>query len=212
MYDVVLFDLDGTLLDSLELIVASYQHTLAHHGLPARTEAEILAGLGIPLTSQFDAWGYGGELGESLVAEYIEYNLARHDDLIHPYPGAVALVHELHGAGVPLGLVTSKRRRGGEMGLNALGLTGCFGAEVYGDEVTRPKPDAEPVLKALALLDAPASDRVAFIGDSTHDVESALAAGVTAVAVTWGAGASEDLAPASIVVDDAAALRRAIMG
>ena len=211
MFDAVLFDLDGTLLDSIELILVSYRHTLAHHGLPTRSDADILSGLGTTLDAQFRRWGYGDRLAE-LTGTYIEHNLRMHDELVRPFPGTDDLVHELRAAGVPLALVTSKRRRGGEQGLRRLGIAGCFGAEIYGDEVARPKPAPDPVLDAVRGLGVEPSTRVAFVGDAIHDVESGQAAGIHTVAVSWGSGRREELEGADLVVDDVGALRRALLG
>lgn len=205
-FDAVLFDLDGTLLDSIELILESYFFTLGAHALEPKTDEDILSGLGTTLEDQFIRWGYADRV-DALVQTYIDFNLREHDRLVKPYAGIDAIVHELRAAGVPLGLVTSKRRRGGEMGLRALGLARSFDVEIYGDEVDRPKPDPDPVLRALRGLGVEASERVTFVGDAIHDVEAGRAAGVHTIAVTWGAGRREQLAPAHAVVDDATSLR-----
>lgn len=210
MFDAVLFDLDGTLLDSIELILASYRHTLAAHGLPPRSDEDVLAGLGTTLEDQFRRWGHEVEL-EALAATYVAHNHALHDALARPFAGVTEVVHELHGAGVPLGLVTSKRRLGGQRGLRSLGLEGRFAVEVYGDEVARPKPHPEPVLRALAGLGLAPSARVTFVGDAIHDVDAGRAAGVHTIAVTWGSGRPDELAAADLVVHDAAGLARALL-
>ncbi|MCB9595508.1 MAG: HAD-IA family hydrolase [Sandaracinaceae bacterium] len=207
MFDAVLFDLDGTLLDSIDLILASYRHTLAEHGLPPHSDEDVLSGLGTTLEAQFRRWGYEARL-DALVASYVAHNLAVHDALVRPYPGVNDVVRALHADGVPLGLVTSKRRRGGEQGLRALGLEGLFAVEIYGDEVTSPKPDPDPVRRALAGLGLPASRRVTFVGDAVHDVDAGRAAGIHTIGVTWGAGRREELAQADALVDDAAGLAR----
>src|ERR687890_2472090 len=78
----VLFDLDGTLIDSVRLILDSYHHTLATHGLPPRTDEEWLAGVGTPLTIQFAAWQHDTRMLETLIATYREYNLKHHDRMV----------------------------------------------------------------------------------------------------------------------------------
>ncbi len=209
-FDAVLWDLDGTLLDSIPLILESYRHTLEAHGLPPRTEADILSGLGTTLEHQFERWGYGDDK-DALISTYVEHNLLIHDALVRPCAGARELVHDLRARGVPQGIVTSKRRRGGEMGLRALGVHGCFDVEIYGDEVDRAKPDPEPVRRALDGLGLEASKRITFVGDAIHDVEAGRAAGVHTIGVTWGAGARAELELADAVVDDSAALRRLLL-
>ena len=188
-----LFDLDGTLIDSVRLILDSYHYTTRKHGLPQRTDAEWLAGLGTPLRVQFAPYADTPEGMAELIASYREYNLANHDQQVTAYPGVVEAVRTLHARGGRLGLVTSKNRSGAERGLRVVGLEGLFEVIVGADDVVNPKPHAEPVLKALALLDCGADDAV-YIGDSTHDMESGRAAGVKTAAVLWGPFGREELA------------------
>lgn len=208
MFDAVLFDLDGTLLDSIDLILVSYRHTLAAHGLAPRTDQDVLSGLGTRLEDQFRRWGCDDI--EALIATFVEYNLSVHDEWVRPYPGVSEIVRTLRARGTPLAVVTSKRRRGAGQGLRALGLETCFDALVCGDDVSRPKPDPEPVDRALGLLGVAPSTRVTFVGDSTHDVHSGRAAGVHTIAATWGAGTREELGDADVVVDDADGLALAL--
>ncbi len=208
MFDAVLFDLDGTLLDSIALILESYRYTLAAHGLPPHSDEDVLSGLGTTLEHQLTRWGCQDVDG--LIATYIEHNLVVHDELVRPYEGVSEIVLALRERGTPLGLVTSKRRRGGEQGLRALGLDGCFDALVFGDEVARPKPDPDPVERALAQLGLAPSLRVTFVGDSSHDVHAGRDAGVHTIGVTWGAGTAGEVADANLVVDDAAGLAYAL--
>lgn len=192
-FDAVLFDLDGTLLDSIELILDSYRHTLEAHGLPDKSREDVLSGLGQTLEDQFVRW-FGPEAPiDRYVQTYIEHNLEVHDRFVRPYPGVNAVVERLHEGGTPLAVVTSKRRRGAVKGLAALGLGERFGVLVGGDDVERPKPDPQPVELALAQLGGPDRARVAFVGDATHDVHAGHAAGVVTIAVTWGAGVLEEL-------------------
>jgi pyrophosphatase PpaX len=181
----VLFDLDGTLIDSLRLILDSYHHTLAQHGLPARTDAEWLRGVGTPLTVQLAEWR--DELGtiEALIATYREYNLKHHDRMVTVYPGVVDAVRELKAAGIQTGLVTSKNRQGALRGLKLVGLEALMDVLVCADEVTNPKPHPEPVEKAVALLGAE-PDTTLYVGDSVHDMHSGRAAGVLTAAALWG--------------------------
>lgn len=207
-FDAVLFDLDGTLLDSLQLIIDSYRHTLLAHGLAPRTDADILAGLGTPLEVSLGRFAETPGDVEALVATYIAHNLEVHDALVQPYPGVCDLVHALADAGTPLAIVTSKRRRGTEMGLLALGLESRFEVLVCADDVERPKPHPEPVLRALRALSVEPA-RAVFVGDAVHDLHSGRAAGVHTVAVTWGAGREDDLRAAepSEIARDADELR-----
>jgi len=186
-----LFDLDGTLIDSVRLILDSYHHTLAAHGLPPRSDDEWLRGVGTPLTAQFAEWRDSGLL-DALVATYREYNLAHHDRMVTVYPGVVAVVTAIRRAGRATGLVTSKNRSGALRGLTLAKLEQLMDVLVCADEVTNPKPHPEPVQKALALLGADAGKSV-YVGDSIHDMMSGRAAGVRTAAALWGPFGREHL-------------------
>jgi pyrophosphatase PpaX len=186
-----LFDLDGTLIDSVRLILDSYHHTLAAHGLPPRSDDEWLRGVGTPLTAQFAEWRESGLL-DALVATYREYNLAHHDRMVTVYPGVVAAVTAIRRAGRATGLVTSKNRSGALRGLTLAKLEQLMDVLVCADEVTNPKPHPEPVQKALALLGADAGKSV-YVGDSIHDMMSGRAAGVRTAAALWGPFGREHL-------------------
>lgn len=191
-FRTVLFDLDGTLIDSIRLILDSYHHTLAVHGLPGRTDAEWLAGIGTPLWVQFQKWSADPQQLDQLIATYREYNLAHHDAMVVAYPGVVEMMGVIHRAGLRTGLVTSKNRAGAQRGLRRIGLEHAIDLIVGADEVTHPKPHPEPVRIALERL-AEVPERAIYIGDSVHDMESGRAAGVTTGAVLWGPFGREDL-------------------
>ena len=192
----VLFDLDGTLIDSIRLIIDSYHHTLATHGIPPRTDAEWLAGIGTPLSAQFAAWAADETRMAQLIATYREYNLAQHDSRVRAYPGVVEVIGQLRTSGIITGLVTSKNRHGALRGLGVCGLDGTMDVLVCSDEVDNPKPHPEPVLKALAHLDADPATTV-YVGDSLHDMRSGRAAGVRTAAALWGPFDQPHLAPAT---------------
>jgi pyrophosphatase PpaX len=181
----MLFDLDGTLIDSVRLILDSYHHTLARHGLPPRTDDEWLRGVGTPLTVQLAEWGNDPATLAALIATYREYNLEHHDRMVTVYPGVVDAVRNIRGAGVATGLVTSKNRLGALRGLTLARLEAMMDVLVCADEVTNPKPHPEPVERAVALLGAD-PDTTVYVGDSIHDMHSGRAAGVRTAAVLWG--------------------------
>jgi pyrophosphatase PpaX len=180
-----LFDLDGTLIDSIELILRSYRHTMMVHRGAAPPDDVWMAGLGTPLWVQFRDWTEDESEIRAMVDTYREYNLAHHDELVRPYAGVVERVRELKAKGGQIGLVTSKMRQGAMRGLAVAGLTDVFDVVVGADEVTHPKPHPEPVLRAIELLGADPAGTV-FIGDSRHDLECGRAAGVRTAAVLWG--------------------------
>ena len=180
-----LFDLDGTLIDSIELILRSYRHTMRLHRGHEPSDDVWMQGLGTPLWVQFRHFTEDPAEIEAMVATYRAYNLAHHDELVRPYDGVVEAVLALRDRGKTLGLVTSKMRSGALRGLRVAGLEDAFRVIVGADEVVHPKPHPEPVLMALERLGAPAAGAV-FVGDSRHDVECGRAAGVKTAAVLWG--------------------------
>src|SRR3954465_13971413 len=100
----MLFDLDGTLIDSIRLILDSYHHTLTQHRLPARTDEEWLRGVGTPLHVQFSQWRESPEMLEAMVATYREYNLKHHDRMVTVYPGVLAAIRQIKASGIQTGL------------------------------------------------------------------------------------------------------------
>jgi pyrophosphatase PpaX len=181
----VLFDLDGTLIDSIRLILDSYHHTLSRHNLPARSDEDWLRGVGTPLHVQFAEWRETPETLAAMIATYREYNLKHHDRMVTVYPGVVDAVREVKAAGIQTGLVTSKNRQGAIRGLQLVGLEALMDVLVCADEVTNPKPHPEPVEKAVSLLGADQATTV-YVGDSVHDMVSGRAAGVKTAAALWG--------------------------
>jgi len=180
-----LFDLDGTLIDSVELILRSYRHTLRTHRGTVPPDAMWLKGLGTPIRVQLRQWTEDPVEIEQMAATYSVYNLEHHDALVRPYEGIVDAVHSLKEDGKRLGLVTSKVRSGATRGLKVAGLEAAFDVIVGADDVRNPKPHPEPVLAALEQLGAQPGEAV-FIGDSRHDLESGRAAGVKTAAALWG--------------------------
>jgi pyrophosphatase PpaX len=178
----VLFDLDGTLIDSTELIVESYAHTYRMHGR-VMTSDQIRADLGMPLSDTLARYFHGDDLKDA-TATYLAYNLARHDAEVRTMAGVVELVHKLREMGLRLGVVTSKLRETAQRGLALCRLDGMFEALVAKEETQRHKPHGEPLLYALAILDA-AADETAYVGDSALDVEAADDAGVRSIAALW---------------------------
>jgi len=191
----LVFDLDGTLIDSIELILRSYEHTLAHHGLPPMPRDALVASLGTPLVAQFPRCGARPDQVDALVATYRAYNHAHHDALVERYDGVAEALDDLSDRAVPMAVVTSKFAATAWAGLRLVGLAHHFEHLIGADDVTRHKPDPEPVLAGCARLGVAAS-ACAYVGDSTHDVRAARAAGARAIGVAWGPFAEEDLVAA----------------
>jgi len=187
--ETCLFDLDGTLIDSIELIYRSYEHTYAAFGMSVPPRTELVHGLGRPLEDQFrrDEAGEARDarLVSDLIATYRRFNLAHHDDLVRAYPGVREGLVALRDRGVRLGIVTSKGGTTARRGLTTSGLDGLFEIVVALEDCTRHKPDPEPVLNGLARLRADAATS-AYVGDSPHDMASGRGAGVRVFGVAWG--------------------------
>ena len=181
----VLFDLDGTLIDSIELIRQSFRHTmLTHRGQPPE-ESAWLSGLGTPLRTQFRAFTTDPDEIEAMMATYRAHNNANHDAMIKEYPGARDAVLALKARGIKLGIVTSKLTKGAHRGLARAGFDGLFNVVVGADDVTVHKPEAAPVLFALNHLGVSPAEAV-MVGDSPHDITAGHRAGTRTAAALWG--------------------------
>lgn len=191
--ETCLFDLDGTLVDSIELIFRSYEHAYAAHGrrVPARTE--LVRGLGRTLMDQFGQVTADAQDIAALVARYRAFNLAHHDALVSAYPGALPAVEALRRAGVRLGIVTSKVSSTAHRGLALCGYENLFEVVIGMEDCTRHKPHPEPVLTALERLGADPRT-TCYVGDSPHDMQAGRAAGVRVFAAGWGPFAPLDFA------------------
>jgi pyrophosphatase PpaX len=189
----LLFDLDGTLIDSIELILRSMRHAFEGFEGHAPTDDEWRALIGRPLVDSFREFVPHEPDVERLVARYREYQLAHHDRLVRAYDGVVAVIRAFAAAGHPMALVTSKADWLATRALVHVGLDDAIPIVVGCDSCTRHKPHPEPVERALALLRSAPRDAI-FVGDSPHDVEAGRAAGVYTIGVTWGAFTREEMA------------------
>jgi pyrophosphatase PpaX len=184
-FTAILFDLDGTLIDSTRLIVESYHHTMRVHRGQTFPDSEWIAGLGTPLRVQFRRFTDDAAEVQRMIETYREWNLAHHDAMVSAFPGAVDAVSTLKQQGARLGIVTSKNRHGVERGLALCGFDGLFDEIVTSDDLEASKPDPAPVLVALARLDALAPSAL-FVGDSPHDIAAGRDAGTRTAACLWG--------------------------
>jgi len=182
----LLFDLDGTLVDTVELILASARHAFAEHPGRRPTDADWIAGIGKPLRVQIEELAGRPEEVEALVARYREYFWAHHDRMTRPFPGAVQVVAGLKAAGHPVGIVTAKWVEPAWRSLRLTGLAPHVDAVVGADSLPEHKPDPAPVLRLLSDL-ARGPEEAILVGDSPHDVAAGNAAGVATAAALWGA-------------------------
>ncbi len=195
-YQAVLFDLDGTLVDSIGLILDSFHHALAAFDVPRVADDVLLATIGTPLRGALARWAPDETTTDRMLEAYRDYYVLQHDARVRAYPGVVDAVHALLDAGTRLAVVTSKNRVGTLRSLRAVGLDEVLATRVTSDDVTNAKPHREPVDRALALLGADASSAL-FVGDSLHDMHAGRAAEVATGAALWGPFDRAHLAPSA---------------
>ena len=181
----VLFDLDGTLIDSIELILNSARHAFTSLDRACPSDSEWLTGVGIPLPTMFRRYARDEADLEVLIRTYREYQMANHDRLVRCYDSVAEALSELQRRGHQIGVVTSKSDALAMRGLATSGILGFMDVIVGCDSCARHKPDPEPVRLALERLGR-ASDEAVFVGDSVHDMEAGNAAGVITIAALWG--------------------------
>lgn len=192
-WGAVLFDLDGTLADTFGLIVQCYHHTMRTHLGRELPEEPWLATIGRPLRESLSGFGRDEAEVERMVVTYRDYQRTVHDRMVGAYPGARPTLDALAGRGVPVAIVTSKSREIAGRTLACCGLSDYFDVVVTPEDVTRAKPDPEPVRLALHRLGGVAPERTLFVGDATWDVRAGKAAGVRTAAVPPGAWARDAL-------------------
>ena len=182
-----LFDFDGTLVDTTEMIHQSMRHAastvLDRDDIPRET---LLANVGQPLPHQMAL--IDAEKAGLLLEAYRRHHEENHDALIREFPGIEESLSRLRSAGIKVAVVTSKRQISVEMALkNFPDLRNVVDGFVTMEDTTEHKPCPEPLLKGLELLGDVPKEEAAYVGDSPFDVEAANAAGLTSVAVSWGA-------------------------
>jgi pyrophosphatase PpaX len=190
MLKAALFDFDGTLVDTTELIYQSLRH--ATHEVLGRDDLSrevLLANVGQPLPRQMELLAGGeAERVEDLLQSYRLHNEEHHDALIREFPNIEESLARLQSGGVEVAVVTSKRRFSVELALKSFpGLGKVVDRFVTMEDTTEHKPHPEPLLKGLELLGGVLREEAAYVGDSPFDVAAAKAAGLTSVAVSWGA-------------------------
>lgn len=192
-FKTVLFDLDGTLIDSVNLIVECFQLTTETHTGKAMGREEILSLIGKPLRSQLaemfpTKW-------EAMLETYRNHQYSRHDEVVKPFEGIIRILNTLKRQDAKLGIVTSKAKKGTSDALKLFGKDAkLFDVIVTFDDVSEHKPSPAPLLHALERL-GEVAETSCYVGDTIYDLQSAKAANVTPIGVTWGAGTQEELEP-----------------
>lgn len=181
----ILFDLDGTLIDTYALILESFRHATTQvlgHTFP---DEVLMAKVGIPLAEEMKDFSDDPAEQDELVRVYRAYNEAIHDERVRAFPGVVELVCALHGRGLRIGVVTSKRGPLARRGVAVCGLGEHVEFTIGSDDCPLHKPDPAPILMGCERLGlAPAE--CAYVGDSPFDIQAGNAAGCLTVAAAWG--------------------------
>jgi pyrophosphatase PpaX len=179
----LLFDLDGTIIDTIELILASARHaseTVLGRALP---DDVLRHNIGVPLRAQMSE--YAPDHVEEMLAAYREHNDRVHDDLIDEYPGTEDALTKLASMGYRMGVVTSKSRSVAQRGVDHFNLGRYFEFVVGFEDTVNHKPGPEPVQAGARRLGVP-PEYCAYVGDSPHDMVSGQAAGAVTIAALWG--------------------------
>lgn len=190
----VLFDLDGTLADTTELILRCYRHTMQVHLGHTPPDERWTAGMGTPLREQLKEFARDADEAARMAETYSTYQRAIHDQMVKAFPGAVDVVLAFKAAGAAVGVVTSRRTPMAVRTLACAGLEGVMDVLVGADEVVKAKPDPEPVLMALERLGLAGQEaRALFVGDSPFDIRAGRSAGTRTAAALWGPFSHEAL-------------------
>ena len=214
-FTTILFDLDGTIIDSAPGITATLAYTFETMGLPIPSPADLLGYVGPPILDSFrDRAGMSlGEAAEALAIyrpQYLESGAL--DSSL--FPGVADVIRAVHAAGIPMSLATSKPETPATLMLSHFGLLGEFDiiTGASDDEVRSSKEDV--VAEALVRLTALGADltRPVLVGDRKHDVEGAAANGIPTIFVDWGYGSAAEQAGTLAVAHTPAELQKLLLG
>lgn len=186
----VLFDLDGTLINSIDHIIACWQETVRTCLGREITREELLPTLGRALLECFEEMAPGRS--EEMREVYRAHQKSTHDTMVTLVPGTREALDRLRDAGLTLGVVTSKGLPVASEGLNLFGLMPYFSTLVTYEDTTRHKPNPAPLLVAVERLGIDPA-RMLYIGDAVVDIQAGKAAGMRTAGVLWGAGDRDSL-------------------
>ncbi|HNZ63064.1 MAG TPA: HAD-IA family hydrolase [Bacillota bacterium] len=179
----VLFDLDGTLFNTIPLILASHRHTFGKILGWTPQDEDILATIGEPLVTTFER--YGGAKSRQMLREYIDWSVPRTLSHVGLFLGVVPMLEALRERGFKTGIVTSRRGEGMSVCLDAFDMTRLFDVLVSVDDTLEHKPKPAPLFCAMGRLGIRNPRHILYVGDAIHDLECAKNAGALFAAVSW---------------------------
>lgn len=214
MYKYILFDLDGTLIDTNELILKSFKHTYKTHLEREISETEILESFGEPLIVTLER--YSKDNSKAMFKTFIDHNKVFHDDYIKLFPGVKECLEELKKMGCLIAFVTSKRRSMAEHGLEFFDILKYFDETIALDDTTVHKPHPEPIWLALEKLNcSDKKEEALMVGDSKFDIMCASNAGIKSVLVNWSLASTvqkdQEITP-DFIIDDLEKLINIVKG
>ncbi len=178
----LLFDLDGTLIDSNELIIESFLYTLGKYFPGKYKREDVIPFIGPTLKDTFNTIDI--DRSEEMLHDYREFNFTKHDDMMKEFPGVNEGLAALKNTGVRMGIVTSKIHYSAEKSIKLLGMDQYFDCLIGCDDVVKHKPDPEPLLKALNIIGSKPEEAM-MIGDRHHDILAGQNTGTLTVGVGW---------------------------
>ena len=185
MIKAFLFDLDGTLLDTHDLILESMQFAVKEVLRKEIPPERLMAKVGQPLSTQM--WDFTSDqaLHDELLRVYREYNAIKHDGMVRPFDGVEDTLKLLREEGYPLGVVTSKRHEAAMQGLELFGLNAYLDCMIGSDDWPEHKPKPGPVVHGADLLGYESRECI-YVGDSPYDMQAGNDAGCKTAAALWG--------------------------
>lgn len=190
MIKALLFDFDGTLLDTNELIIQTFMHVLEDKFPGQYSPQDCINFIGPSLIETFEQITPNDV--DEMVEKYRAWNIEHHDELVTEFDGVLPTLEKLKEQGIRLAIVSTKKRDTLEHGLDLMGAKHLFEFWVGLDDVKNVKPDPEPVLLAIEKLGVQ-REEVIMIGDNSHDIEGGKNAGVKTAGVAWSIKGEEFL-------------------
>ena len=184
-FDLVLYDLDGTIQDSVPLIVESFRKAYEIVlGECTRTDADLMSYIGRPLRDSFES--HDEETADRLVEVYLEYNGKRmREGVIQLFPGIRESLELIKGKGITQGIVTAKRRDSAMVTIDLLDIGKYFEVMVFSEDTKRSKPFGDPLIEAAGRLGVTDMSRVLYVGDARSDLLCARDCGASFALVDW---------------------------